>query len=36
MDRDYSYCRASELTDLQVSGFVFSLFLANTDKTKAF
>ena len=35
MDRDYSYCRASELTDRQVSGFVFSWFLENTEKTKA-
>ena len=24
MGRDYSYCRTSELTDCQVSGFVFS------------
>ena len=35
MGRDYSYCRASELTDSQVSGFVFSWFLENTEKTKA-
>ena len=27
MGRDYSYCRASELTDSQVSGFVYSWFL---------
>ena len=30
MGRDYSDCRASELTDSQVSGFVFSWFLENT------
>ena len=35
MGRDYSNCRASELTDLQVSGFVFSWFLKNTEKTRA-
>ena len=35
MGRDYSNCRASELTDRQVSGFVFSRFLENTEKTKA-
>ena len=35
MDRDYSNCRALELTDHQVSGFVFSWFLENTEKTKA-
>ena len=35
MGRDYSYCRASELTDCQVSGFVFSWLLENTEKTKA-
>ena len=35
MGRDYSNCRASELTDCQVSGFVFSWFLENTEKTKA-
>ena len=35
MGRDYSNCRASELTDLQVSGFVFSWFLENTEKTRA-
>ena len=35
--RDYSDCRASELTDRQVSGFVFSWFHENTvtEKTKA-
>ena len=32
MGRDYSYCRASELTDHQVSGFVFT---ENTEKAKA-
>ena len=35
MGRDTSYYRALELTDLQVSGFVFSWFLENTEKTKA-
>ena len=35
MGRDYSYCRASELTDLQVSGIFFFWFLKNTEKTKA-
>ena len=35
MGRDYSDCRASELTDRQVSGFVYSWFLENTEKTKA-
>ena len=37
MGRDYSYCRASELTDSQVSGFIFSWFqvLKNTENTKA-
>ena len=35
MGRDYSDCRASELTDRQVSGFVFSWFLENTEKRKA-
>ena len=35
MGRDHSYCRASELTDRQISGFVYSLFLENTEKTKA-
>ena len=35
MGRDYSNCRASELTDHQVSGFVFSWFLENTEKTLA-
>ena len=35
MGRDYSYCRASELTDCQVSGFVFSWFLENSEKAKA-
>ena len=34
MGRDYSDCRASELTDRQVSGFIFSWFLENTEKTK--
>ena len=33
--REYSYCRASELTDCQVSGFVYSWFLENTEKMKA-
>ena len=33
--RDYSDCRASELTDSQVSGLIFSWFLENTEKTKA-
>ena len=35
MARDYSLCRALELTDHQVSGFVFSWFLENTENTKA-
>ena len=35
MDRDYSNCRASDMTDHQVSGFVFSWFLENTEKMKA-
>ena len=35
MCRDYSYCGALELTDRQVSGFVYSWFLENTEKTKA-
>ena len=35
MGRDYSDSRASELTDRQVSGFVYSWFLENTEKTKA-
>ena len=35
MGRDYSDCRASELTDCQVSGFVFFWFLENTEKTTA-
>ena len=29
MGRDYSYCRASELIDRQVSGLVFFQFLEN-------
>ena len=33
--RDYCDCRASELTDRQVNGFVFSWFLENTENTKA-
>ena len=33
--RDYSNCRTSELTDRQVSGFIFSWFLENAEKTKA-
>ena len=33
MGRNYSDCRASELTDRQVSGFYW--FLENTEKTKA-
>ena len=33
--RNYSYYRNSELTDSQVSGFVFSWLLKNTVKTKA-
>ena len=28
-------CRASDLTDRQVSGFIFSWFLENTERTKA-
>ena len=32
MGRDYSDCRASELTDRQVSGFVFSWFLKKIQK----
>ena len=35
MGRHYSNCRASELTDRQVSGFIFSWFLENTEKMKA-
>ena len=34
MGRYYSDCRASELTDRQVSGFVFSWFLENTEKRR--
>ena len=35
MCRDYGDCRASELTDRHVSGFVFFWFLENTEKMKA-
>ena len=35
MGRDCSYCRASELTDSQVSGFIYSWFVENTETTKA-
>ena len=35
MGRDYSYCRASALTDSKVSGFIYSWILENTGKTKA-
>ena len=35
MGRDYIDCRALELTDLQASGLVYSLFLENTEKMKA-
>ena len=34
MGTGQSYCRASELTDCQVSGFVFSWFLENTEKLR--
>ena len=34
MGRDYSYCRALELTDHQVSGFVYSWFLENAEKRR--
>ena len=33
--RDYSDCRGSELTDRQVSGFIYSWFLGKYKKTKA-
>ena len=36
MGRDCSDYRASELTDSQVSGLVFSWFLENTEKTRRF
>ena len=35
MGRDYGDYRASELTERQVRGFVYSWFLENTEKTKA-
>ena len=34
MDRDYSDRSASELTDRQASGFVYSWFLENTEKNQ--
>ena len=34
MGRNYSDCRASELTDRQVSSFVYSWFLESTEKNE--